>query len=208
MKAQILELLYDKGALDYRQIAELLGKSEKSVSGRLSELSRMGLVEKQGSTYVLTEKGKRVVELMRTGLNFDEALKQTVSAEIKSSVPSVLEISRVVPNIFSELNILGTTPQSRVKVSPRAMQLLGNYLNIVVKSAEREFSSCDKIKLDAMDVGDVDEEWVIVATCLDTGEVLGAVLVKELFRYLKSAMGKDTKPRTTTAEPVAAVAYK
>jgi len=59
MKAQILELLYDKGALDYKQIAELLGKSEKSVSGQLSELSRMGLVEKQGSAYILTEKGKK-----------------------------------------------------------------------------------------------------------------------------------------------------
>jgi Mn-dependent DtxR family transcriptional regulator len=92
VKAQILELLYDKGALDYKQIAELLEKSEKSVSGRLSELSRMGLVEKQGRAYVLTEKGERVVELMRTGLNFDEALKQAVNVEIEPSVSSGLEV--------------------------------------------------------------------------------------------------------------------
>jgi hypothetical protein len=99
----------------------------------------------------------------------------------------------VVPNIFSKLNILGTTPQSRVKVFLRAMQLLGKYLSIIVKATEQEFSSCGKIKLDAMDIGDFDGEWAIVATCLDAGEVLGAVLVKELFRYLEGAMGVASK---------------
>jgi len=202
VKVEILETLHEKGKLDYRQIAELLGKSPKSVSGRLSELEQMGLVEKAEGGYVLTEKGKKVLELVQAGVNFNVAVKQadqTISIGLDLSRGS-REFSRY--GIFTNLNklqYLMSKIKRKVKITPRAVAELGMWFHVVTNSAEKELN-CNEVVLDILYIDEGLEEvpWLI-AICKDTNEPIAALDLEELFRYLEGEVETTTKKAEAVA---------